>query len=351
MNQYYIVAVLLLAVWFGIGPEAAAQAPEEVALDAVRTRSSIPPDDPAISNWITYRIETLTVEIQVGAKGADDNFLQAFRTQYNHPENSASFNERFVEQTTGRFAEEFNKGRGLQAPVGLTLARALNDMKDLRTFTALSAGLKSTGQPAIRYACAKTFAALIPTIQADTDQTSRTLEVLREAGSAERNGVVLKHIYKALFYRGANLEAAVQAMLEVVKAQLRIREKDAPACDGAEEVACEFLRSEMNNISDKSPLVAVLAAYLRLDVQRYSVEGVSDQEKYFIEFSIDAAEGLLVRLVTPPAPAPNIREARKNENRDINMPLELNRWIGTTQTKGMLNDPPWNVPVGAPIPD
>ena len=351
MNKPGIVIVLLFAALAGVVP-ASAQSPEDIALDAVRTRSSIPTGDPAIGNWIAYQIKKLREDLQVGSTQADDDFLHAYNTQYNHPENSASFKTRFVEQTGRRFATEFEKGQRLEVTVGMALARTLAAMKDLGTLGALSAGLTAMGQPAVRYTCANVFSELRPAIQGGAGQSARIIALLRDAGALEKSGVVLTQIYDALFYRAVNLEAAVEAILDVIKGQLRIREQGAPACDGAERVAFNFLRTELNNLQDKSRLVAVLAAYLRLDTERYRAEGVSDEEKYLIELTVDAAESLLVRVAAPARPVPNIREAMKHVvDRDINIPLELNKWVGTAQTKGVLNSPPWNVPVGAPIPD
>lgn len=353
MNTPSIVIVLLFFMCVAVVPPASAQTPQEVALDAVRTRSSIAPNDPVIDDWISYRLNKLMDDLQVEPKKAGDSFFQAFHDQYENEENSASFKMRFVEQTNRQFTAEFEKGRKLQATIGLTLARALAGINDPNTIPGLSAGLRAEGQPAVRYLCAKSFATLAHTIQNDQTRTREILELLRKAGGQEQNGVVLKAVYQAMFYRDANLDVAVEAILEVIKGQLRMREQGSPACDGAEEVAFNFLRSELNNVSAKNRLVAVLAAYLRLDVKRYLAGGISMEEKYRIELSIDAAERLLVGVVAPPAAsAPRIREAiKKAQDRDLNMPLELNKWIGTIQTTGMLNKPPWNVPIGAPIPD
>ncbi|MFH0982284.1 MAG: hypothetical protein V2A79_12175 [Planctomycetota bacterium] len=351
MNPCSIFVVVSITIWLGLVSPTSAQAPEEVTLDAVRTRTTIQPDEPAIDAWITYRLKKLREDLQVSPSEADDALLQAYRTQYNHPENSASFKTRFLEQTSQRFAAEFEKGQGLEAAVGLALAQVLADLKELGAIPGLAAGLKATGQPGVRYTCAKTFAALIPTIQADKERTKTTIQLLREVGAREANGVVLARIYEALFYKDANLEPAVEAILEVIKGQLRMREQGSPAADGAEEVALKFLRDEANNLQAKNRLVAVLAAYLRLDVERYLTQGISADEQYHIEVTTDATENLLLRSAAP-SPAPNLREAmKKAENRDVTLPLELNKWIGTPQTKGVLNNPPWNVAVGAPIPE
>jgi len=352
LKRRNILIVVLSAVSFGVASPVSAQAPEQQALDALRTRSSIPPGNQTIDAWITYRLARLREDLSVGMKQADDEFLGAYQTQCNHPENSAAFKTRFIERTNQRFAAEFGKGRGLEVTVGLTIARAIAGIGDLTVLEGLSAGLKADGQPAARYVCAKTFATLIPAVQGDTAQARSIIDLLREAGVQESNGIVLARIYQALEYRGVNLKTAVEAILDVITAQLRMREAGAPACDGAEQAAFAFLRSELSNIQDKNRLVAVLGACLRLDVNRYLADGVTDDEKYFIELTVDAAEALLLRAVAPAAPVPNVREAMKNlQNQDLNAPLELNRWIGTTQTPGTLNTAPWNVPVGAPVPD
>ncbi|MCP4589332.1 MAG: hypothetical protein GY842_01175 [bacterium] len=352
MNRRSLVSLMIVAASCGGLRSASAQAPEEVALDAVRTRSAVAQNDPAIDNWITLQLNRLRSAVQLADRKGDDAFIQAFGTQYNHAENSPAFKERFIERTDRRFAEEFSKGRGLEAVVGLALARVLGVLQHLGTTEALSAGMATPGQPAVRYVCAKTLAELRPEIEKDPGRTQAIIQRLRDWGAQEPNGVVLKQVYGALSYRGAHLEAANNAILDVIKGQLRLREQGAPACDGAEEAAYGFLQSELGNLQNTELLVAVLAAQLRMEVRRYLTKGLTEEERYLIELTIEAGEGLLARVVSSGVGGPKVREALKNaEDRDINLVLELNKWIGTEQTAGVLNAAPWNVLAGAPIPD
>ncbi|MCK4659048.1 MAG: hypothetical protein KAV82_05950 [Phycisphaerae bacterium] len=353
MNKLGIALVIMVvcAGWSGMVPAVFGQVPEDVALDSVRTRSSIPSGEPAIDNWITFRINKLRDELQVGSKQADNAFSTAYLAQLRHEENSASFKMRFMERTNKRFAAEFKKEQGLEVAVGLTLARVLAEMNDVGAIPALSAGLEVAGQPAVRYTCVKAFEALMPEIEDDTVRSKAIIERLGQTGTHEHSGVVRKQIYKSLSRRGPNFNVATDAIFDIMEAQLRIRAQSAPAYDGAEEMVFGFLRNELSNVRDKNRLVAILGTHLRLDVERYLTKGISMEEKFLIELTIDAAESLLRRVAAPPAPVPNIRDAMsKIENQDLNMPLELNKWIGTAQTPGVLNKAPWNVPVNAPAP-
>jgi hypothetical protein len=351
LNRCRTSRVVLLLTWLASAPALLAQIPEDAALDALRTRSAVANDDPAMDAWITARLKKLTDDLQVGVEEAPTVFIQAYRTQLGNAENSTSFKVALLQQTSLRFAAEFEKGQGLQAAVGLALARTLADLKDVGTIGGLTAGLQAKAHPGVRYTCAKAFAALIPAIQADSALTKTTIERLRDAGSQETNGPALRRIYEAMFYKDANLETAATAMLDVLRAQLRLRAGAAPGYNGADEVAFNYFKNEATNTQSKKRLVALLAAHLRMDVERYLTQGISDDERYLLELTIDSAESLLQKLVNPGSTT-SIRDAlKKAENRDLNLPLELNKWIGTEQTKGFLNGTDWNVPIGAPIPD
>lgn len=336
----------------GQAPPAGGGTPQDIAIDAVRTRSEIPENDPSIDGWITYRLEKLRAEVGIPPQGSEptpsEQFVNAFRTESAHAQNSNSFKQRLAEQTARRFASELQSNAELDPRVAEAFARALLAMENVAAMNGLVAGLRAKSYPAVRYLSAKALAALIPAIQADQGLTASTLQVLKSAGAEETSPAVLQQIYEAMYYR-ERLNVAVPAILDLMEAQLKLR-ANAPAGSAAEEPVIAFLKREIAGIQDRNRLVGILAAHLRLDVERYLSPNVSPAEKDDLERIIDAVEGLLAQIVSPTSPAPNVRDAmKKPENQNAAMPVELAKWIGSEQSRGVLNDPPWNVPVGAPV--
>lgn len=334
------------------GEEAGPGATADQALDELRTR--IPAgsdDDQIIDAWIAQEKGTLLAATEDAQ--AATSFRGRFRSQIANTANTPEFTTRFVERTAAAFKEPLAACGDLSPFVAWAMAWVLTDSDSVAALDGLSAGLSCPDRVDVRYVCAKGFARLRPKISVDRVLTERTIAELTKAGQAEANGVVAAAIYEALQYADPDhRQEGLDAMLDVLTARLKKRRTPVPLCDGGELGLLEFLRqSRVPSQSFGERLVPQLAVMLRLDVQRFTQDGVPEEEQMRLAESIDGCEELLVSIVAPSADAaPSVRDAlrKSGEEQKIEMQIELNEWIGTEQTPGLLNAAPWKVPVGAP---
>ena len=113
------------------------------------------------------------------------------------------------------------------------------------------------------------------------------------------------------------------------------------------ELAWEFLKQVRNRIPDaeKVALARQVAAFLALDVNRSAA--AEGDEKRIVEERIEVGEELLELLVGRGVGG-NVRGAMTGggPTADLDMKLELIKWVGAEGEQGALNEGPWNVPVG-----
>jgi hypothetical protein len=308
-------------------------------------------DDRIIDAWIAEELAALSAAPDDPQAARD--FRARFHAQMTNPANTPEFTTRLVERTAAAFKGPLAACGDLSASAAWAMAWVLTDSDSVAALDALSAGLRCRDRVDVRYVCAKGFAKLRPKISVDRVLTERTIGELTRAGEAEANGVVAGAIYEALYYNDPDhRQQGFDAMLDVLAARLKKRRTPVPICDGGELKLLEFLRESLPRAqSFRERLVPELAVMLRLDVERFAQDDVPEDEQMRLAESIDACEALLVSVVSPPAGSePGVREAmrKSGEEQKLEMKLELNRWIGTEQTPGILNGAPWKVPVGAP---
>ena len=129
----------------------------------------------------------------------------------------------------------------------------------------------------------------------------------------------------------------------------------AVVVDRAEVGAFEFFRNAtvigaMNN-DQKSRLVNALAVFLRADAQRYDTADLLFAEIEAIEQRLQSNEGVLASLQNNGGG--DIRGTLDKGGHAANRQAvlaEAYRWVGDpgSNTAGALNQPPWDVAVGAP---
>ena len=331
--------------------------PAGTALDAIRGRAPTgEADDKVLDEWIAAEVRSL---LEAPDPVRADAFRTAFKTQIADAKNAPEFTGRFAERTAQAFAKELADCAKLAAPAARAMAWVLTDFKRAGTVDGLEAGLKCADKPDVRFLCAGAFSALRDTIGPNAVLLERTLRILREAGQAETNGVVVAAIYDALQFTGSDrLAGGAEAMLDVLEARLQKRKAfpGGPVCDGGELRVLAFFQKNALPQALKERLVGRLAVMLRLDVERLAQAGakpgeavLSESEQAALAESLDLCEALLAQLVAP-GNAPNVRGALKKapDVRTPEMKLELNKWIGTEETPGILNETPWKVAKGAP---
>ena len=315
----------------------------DAMIDTIRSRTDIGESDQRrIADWMRDEI--------AGGRPFKE-FRRRFSEQYNDAGNTQQFRTQFAVQATGVAAEKFRSG-ALIGDNAHAVAQALVDLKRIEVHPALLVCLNAADVRA-RYLCADGLVELKRQIASDNALFASTVEALREAGRKEQSGVVLGRIYDALAIP-EKVGAVFADYVQLLDARLAVRRNGGAINGGPELYAFEFFRlPAVRNALDpnqKAQLVARLAVFLRLDAARYAAPNLDFNEIDRLERTLDAAEEILAALV--PEGGGKIRDALSSGGVQAapTVMAEVYRWIGdaNANSPGALNQPPWNVAVGAP---
>ncbi len=344
-----VSGLLIVLLTAGALAQEAGPTDADKALDGLRGRApSGEVDDRVLDDWLQQELARLD------ENPTDPERAKAFQqrciAQITNSGNTPEFVARLADRVGVLFTPRLADCDKLAPPAARAMAAVLRQFDRTGVIDALEAGLKCQSRQDVRYLCAQGFARLRNNIAVNPVLMERALRILRTAGQAETSGPVTAQIYDALSFRsGDRLSEAMAAMLDVLTARIE-RRRAVPVCDGGELVFLDFVtgnRPPNRPLTER--LVPLLAVQLRLDVTRLEQEGVDEYERMRLLASIEAGEVLLTELVNASG-APNVRNALKkgDDVRMLEAQIELNKWIGTPNAAGVLNAPPWNVPVGAP---
>ncbi|MCP4251129.1 MAG: hypothetical protein GY778_29175 [bacterium] len=346
------------------GSAAAQDPPPTDPLDTIRGRSTFTAaDDQAVDDWLTARIDELETAADAWQVARDDldadldeatdllntarsGLLDAFRSQLQHADNTPAFVGRFAERSAQVMAARLGDGSP-PATVAWCLPRVLVDMNRIETRSALIAGL-GHATAAVRGMSAIGLARLRPQIAPDAAMARATIGALQSAAVTEANSVALAAMYEAAGYSDRPQES-LSAYDAIFGARIDKRKnRQLIIADRAELAAFSYLKSIRRNVPEpaKAPLVRSLAAFLTLDVGRYP--DAPAPEKTNVHERIEGAESLLETLVGAGSGGGNVRRALRGGGpaADIDMKLELLKWVGSEAEPGVLNAAPWRVPVG-----
>ncbi len=344
---------LLFSFWAGV--VVGQDADSDAVIDAIRSRNDIGESDQRrIAEWIQARVDEFADH-----KSLTERLIGCFV----HSGNTETFRAQFSAQTAQVAAAQFARS-SLDRNLAQSLARVLLDMNRSETFPGLLAGLKSSDASA-RCLCARGLVAQRRSLAADSARLRQMIAGLGEAGIAEDDPVVLGRIYEALAVRDHAAEV-FDTYMRLFDERLQRRRGAATRTDGAEIHAYEYFRSaEVINSLDQNQRVELarrVAVFLRFDAQRYNDPAVAPpsdselpdlnfDERDRIERMLDAGEEIL-ESITGAGRGGKIRNKLSNggyaERRAVLR--EAYRWIGDPQANesGVLNEAPWNVPLGAP---
>ncbi len=361
--------VLLVVISMGLSaPMAFAQAgadlgPKDEFLENLRTGDPTTADNKSFDERIDTEINRLNAVAggaELVARQAAMDFVSRFMAQYNNPNNTVAFKEKFAERTSMKIEEQFNRGADLHPVAARAMAQVLSQLGSVSAREALLLGLNSSDQ-VVRYLCAKGLAKIIDGVSADARLTDVTLNAIADIAAKETNAVVAAALYEAMQYGSDHAAKVLAAILKVLDGRLEIMRASLQSVDGAETPIIQFLM-QLDGLSsdDKAAIIGRFAVLLRLSVEAYDDASSQGDEA---ESRLDALDQLIALLedfiettVKPSGKAPDIRsEMAKLSKKDENektvvaaMKIELLLWIGTPQTGGELNKAPWNVPAGAP---
>lgn len=337
----------------GAGGAAGQTSSDNAVIDTIRARTDIDiGDQNRIADWMRTAVRTLNNAGRQDANAALREFRKKVLDQYEHRGNSDPFKTQWAVQLTDIATGEFARS-GLDPILERSLARVLVDLNRADTMDGLMAGLFSKDQAA-RFLCLTGLAALKSSISADKDRLGRAVQALRQVGLAATNPVVLSAVYEALGF-SRQIDAVFDVYLELFDQRLDRRRNATVFVDEAEIAAFEFFGDgavvAALRADQKYKLGARLAVFLRMDAERYKTPNLGPAERDAVEKRLITAEECLALLVGGGSTGAVRKELKAGAHNNREAVVDATyKWIGhpRKQTPGVLNEDPWNVPIGAP---
>lgn len=341
------------------------ESPADKAVDQIRRLGSIGANDQRqINNWIDIQANKLT-NSGPGKRadgmniGALNEFRHAILSQINNKQDTPAFLEEFAKQATAIALTHFKGDASSTLRRGL--ARVLLDIGRIETVPALLAGLSVPDQPT-RYLCAQGLVINRSTIAANKDLLQQVIAEITRVGQSEQDGFVVGRLYDALALPNS-VGTVLPAYLSIFDARIAGREDVARLADAAEITAFEYLRANIDNLTNEQrvELVKRLAVMLRQDAARYNDPSLAPPstaekrdrgfiERDLIERRLDAIEDMLAQIVGS-GKGGAIRDVLNTDGYGGRTKVlqEAYKWVGNADQRitGALNAAPWNVPVGA----
>lgn len=273
--------------------------------------------------------------------------VEQFRAHREDPANSAAFLDALRAAATAVAQTELAR-QDLDAMVALGLARGLFDLGGTDSISAWLVGLRSNVE-AVRYLSARALAS--PRIQAvilgTRNLPAGVADALKQAGQAEQSAAPKRQMYRALSQLAFS-QNVLDAYLAMMDKEIERLRGPAVRVTGSELPAYRHLASSPLTTDQKGQVVARLGPLLGYAAARYTLQGAPHHEEreeaerclYFI----DEALGSIV------TGGGQIRQIMNNAGDALAVRQEVIRWIGDADTniKGVLNDPPYNLALGAP---
>lgn len=370
--KYRVPGLMVFIITLGvITPELRAQNrnPENATIDGIRVLTTIGNlDQERIRRWIQFEVDQLTdLPKNNGSDGFHaagfKTFLRRFLRQKNDTGNTNAFLTQLSTQTAAVATQTFQQAGGSITAIR-SLARAIFELSTPETLAGSLVGIQ-TADNASRFLCAKIITNLRSTISQNQGTQNQVMQTLQNAGMAETDPIVLGQIYTALKIGNDN-SSLLNAYEKIFDQRLKKRKAQMVKVDGAEMHAFDILRQptvvNAMNANQKSSLAQRLAVFMRLDAQRYNDPMIAPpteagqpdfnfRERDVIERRLDAVEDILTAIAGSNKGG-KVRNVLANEGFDGrgNILNEVHKWIGNAQanTRGVLNNAPWNVRVGAP---
>lgn len=370
--KFRVSGILALILAIGVlTPDLIAQNPnpEDATLNGIRRLNTIGNlDQESIRRWIQHEMNNLTdLPRDNGSDGFDAAGFRTFLTRLEAQRKNAANTNAFLTQLATQAAvvadQTFKQSNG-SVTASRALARMMTVLRAPETIPGLLAGLTATDS-STKFLCLKALTNLRSAINQDNNLSNQIIQALRAAGAIENDPIVLGQIYVALSIPN-DLTASMDIYLEIFDRRLNARRQQTTKVDSAELFAFEIFRQPNNlnklNQNQKASLVQRLAVFLRMDAVRYNdptmapptvpkLPDLSFYERDKIERRMDAAEDI-ISAIAGSNKGGQLRDVLNNKGYAgrTNILEEVYKWMGKAEsnTRGPLNDAPWNVPVGAP---
>lgn len=324
---------------------AVAQAPPDI--DSLREQNSISSEDrQRIAQWIGGRATDLESSANDPARvsgtireilGKLDRATPAFRTAY-------------VEETSRAAQARFTSA---PPAVKWALAEVLQSFDDPAAIDGLIAALQSD-DVIVRWRAAVGLLSLRGRVGA---AAPNVLAALEETARAEPHALVRRSVYLAMLMPD-RLDDGLAKLASALTARRDAFEQGPPAGLNAETELFERLArpdSLLRNADERgrADVTRALAAVLTITVSRYAAlpADASALDKEALERLILQTESALrvaAREVAGGNNAPDVTSAMYTGGADVaeRMIAELAKWVGQEGSPGLLNQAPWDVPVG-----
>ena len=209
--------------------------------------------------------------------------------------------------------------------------------------------------PAVRFLAAGGLAALAAKV--DNQQWSVLLAAVQKAAAAESDPVALGAMLQILLVRsGPRLESVVPAVQAVMDARLEAFARQALLPGPQDAEIASWLGEQALKIAEARntvPFVERIGRLMTMATWTYLAEMPSSPRRLQLERVVMGAETQLKAIVrakanvsTPPDVTTAMLAGAATPAQAENMTTALERWIGTDQQPGVLNNAPFGLPVG-----
>ena len=331
---------------------AGAQSGDDAVFLELKTHGSLGLDDnPILDQWLADRVGELVAALQ---EGKANNFAQVEQTLwgvvkalFGQGAATEAFEARLAERAAILFADHLSNDNAVRPEVARALVRLLRYMSRVETLPGLQMALRSTDE-AVRYLGAEGLRSLRDRIGPNAQLARAVIADLRVAGVAEENGVIVGAIYRALEYPN-QVADSVSAIGAVLSARTDRFRAGRNVVERAEIDAFALLEPHHGQFTQSQRVQTVrdLASFLKFYATKYLNPATRPAERQLLERLMFRAEDLLEKIVKPAQRAVSLRNALRDQpNVARNLPVELAKWIGAIGAPGLLNQAPWNVPIG-----
>jgi hypothetical protein len=310
-------------------------------------------DRDRVSAWVAARFDELLAADNALTAGA--RFYQTMLEHVRATDATRGFKEGMARIVADEFAKRYQARRQKNPPdnpipyvVALTVLRAYDQPSALPVFQSAL----TDPQAGVRLAAASGLLAMrIPDAQ-----WNQLLPVVQQAAATETDPVTLSRLGQILTRdAGPPLAQAADAVLAVMDARLTRFERQGELPNHADADWAAWLGRRLARTDDtqlRTRIVRTLARLLADAAHAYVNQELPSEIRRDIEVVIASAERQLKLLTNLPANQPiDVTAAlfADEATRDEAITREVDKWIGTDQTTGYLNQAPWNFPPGLGI--
>jgi len=320
-------------------------------------------DRDRVQNWLEQQVSGLLALTANEAVAAQGSALVATITEHFRASNATkAFKDGLAQLVLQIVARQYNSPpasaearKPMAVGFALLAAQAVLPNADTAAAAACFTPALSDPAPAVRYLAAGGLAAVAD--KTDNQQWNSLLAAVQKAAAAESDPVALGAQLQILLVRsGPRSEAVVPAVQAVMDARLEAIARQTLLPGPQDGEIASWMGEQALKIAEARntvPFVDRIARLMTLATWSYLSEMPSSPRRLQLERVVMSAEAQLKALArakanvaTPPDVTAAMLAGAATPAQAENMTAALERWIGTSQQPGVLNNPPFGLPVG-----